>query len=46
MPEPPCALLIGHEVLYYASLRQPTGRGACVPLGADEMPSYEYQAGE
>jgi hypothetical protein len=47
MPEPPCALLIGHEVLYYASLRQPAGRGTCVPLGAaDEMPSYEYQAGE
>jgi hypothetical protein len=47
MPEPSYALLIGHEVLYFASLRQPASRGVFAPLqAADEMPSYEYQAGQ
>jgi hypothetical protein len=48
IPEPACALLVGHEVLYYASLRQPQGNGELVGSGAahEPMPSYEYRASE
>ena len=28
LPEPACAMLVGHEIVYYGSLRQGTGSGA------------------
>lgn len=45
MPEPPYALLIGHEILYYASLRQTQARNglATVGAGAQAMPFYEFR---
>ena len=42
LPEPPFALLVGHEVLYYASKRPAQSRPGQVAATANQVPYYEY----